>query len=346
MAKYIFYPICLNLLMVIQSPIYLLAQDYSSPYNLINDSLSILFYNTENLFDDINNFDSEDDEYSSGGIRNWNTKRYNQKINRISRAVLSSNGWKVPDLIGLCEIENRNVVGCLINSSLLQKAKLKCVHKESPDRRGIDVCLLYNPLKVHLLDTAFLRVKLSEGYCSRDILYAKMKCYNDTLHVFVCHWPSRYGGHLASNPNRLRASQILNFKIDLLYKENRFSKIIIMGDLNDELKDESILNILSKSYSSNEQRIVNVLDNSKQDGTIKYKDQWFIFDHFLISTNLLNRNKKIFCETKGKICTPSFLLINDEKHLGKKPFRTYQGYKYNGGYSDHLPILLKLKNSQ
>ncbi len=302
---------------------------YASNQNK-NDSISILFYNVENLFDLKNDSTCLDDEFTPKGNRYWNYNRLNKKLNNISKAIIASNNWEIPDIIGLAEVENKNIIKLLISKSLLRKKKLKVLHRDSKDKRGIDVCLLYNPEKIILIEHSFIEVKLSNKKYSRDILYAQLKIKNKRFHVFVCHWPSRYLGELKSEKHRETASQSLVQKLNEIPKNQN---IIIMGDFNDEQDNKSIKNLLKSA--KHELRIA--IDKSNSE-TLKYKSVWNAFDHFIVSGNF-QKNVLIKNAYVGK---PDFLFIKDSRFLGKKPFRTYSGYKYLGGYSDHLPILLKL----
>lgn len=306
------------------------------------DSLSVLFYNVENLFDDIDDLNSGDDEFLSNGLRNWSSFRYKSKIKKISQVILASNKWEGPDLIGLSEIENRNVLNELSGNSLLNTIGYKILHKESSDHRGIDVGLLYNPQKISILDSAFYRLELSENTFSRDILYAKLKFLKDTLHVFVCHWPSRYSGALSSELNRMKASNLLLHQCVQIISKNSNSKILIMGDFNDEPNDKSLLNLTNNLMLNNKPLLSNLMDDEFELGTIKYKNQWYLFDQFIISNNLFKSKNGLRFLGIPQICSSSFLFIKDEKYLGNKPYRTFSGYKFIGGYSDHLPILIKL----
>jgi len=307
-----------------------------------SDTLTVLFYNVENLFDDVDDPSLGDDEFSKKGIRAWNGFKYKSKIKKISQVILAANNWEATSIIGLAEIENRNVLKELTSSSLLSRIGYKILHKESPDHRGIDVGLLYDPKKIVLLDSAFYEIELAEQTYSRDILYAKMKIHNDILHVFVCHWPSRFGGALSSENNRMIASEVLLNQCKRLLTENENSKFFIMGDFNDEPKDKSLSNLHDKLMLNNQAFLHNLMDNEFDLGTIKFQNQWYLFDQFLISNDLLKNDFGLQLYAKSQICSLPFLLVKDEKYLGIKPFRTFSGYRFIGGYSDHLPILVRL----
>ena len=303
--------------------------------NKINHSseFTVLFYNVENLFDVINDKGEGDDEYSKDGVRRWNAKRYDSKLKKIAQAIISANDWTFPDVIALAEIENRSVIDDLCSNTVLKKINYQVVHRESPDHRGIDVVLLYNPERITLNDSAFLEVRISEDYCSRDILYVSLKINQSDFHFFVCHWPSRYGGVSSSENNRILASQILKKKIESLCQQSPNPNIVVMGDFNDEPEDKSIKNLTDGI-------MLNLMD-SIDEGTIKFQNEWYTFDQFWVNKTLMN-SASFGLKLEVKVCRLPFLLLDDEKYLGVKPFRTYYGYKYQGGYSDHLPILLKM----
>jgi hypothetical protein len=301
-----------------------------------------LFYNVENLFDFVDDPIQGDDEFLKNSLRVWTEFKYRSKVKKISQAILAANDWQFPALIGLSEIENRRVLNDLCSGSLLSGTSYKILHQESGDHRGIDVGLLYNPEKFVLIDSGFYEVRLSETKYSREILYAQLRFASDTLHVFVCHWPSRYSGTVSSEDDRMLASNLLYEKCKEVQLEYMSPKILIMGDFNDEPKDKSLMNISRKILGDTKNSLINLMDARFKLGTIKYQNQWYLFDQFLVSGSFFASSRDLCVVDKPKICFLPFLMVDDEKHLGKKPFRTFVGYKYQGGYSDHLPILLKL----
>ncbi len=331
----------ISIILMLMLHVYKLQAQQISAFNQF-DTLTVLFYNVENLFDDIDDQNLGDDEFTRDGLRNWNAFKYKSKIKKISQVILAVNTWEAPDLIGLSEIENWNVLNELSSNSLLSNIGYKIIHKESSDHRGIDVGLLYNPQKVSILDSAFYSLELTENIFSRDILYAKIKFRKDTLHVFVCHWPSRYSGALSSEVNRIKASNLLFNQCQKIFSENVNSKILIMGDFNDEPTDKSLQNLANNLMLNNKSLLCNLMDNEFDLGTIKFQNQWYLFDQFIISNNLLENESGLRYLNPPQICSLPFLLVKDEKYLGVKPFRTFSGYKFIGGYSDHFPILLKL----
>lgn len=289
---------------------------FSSKVFSASDSISILFYNVENLFDTEDDTLKNDDEFLPDGKKKWTNTKWNEKTNKIAKIIAGNN---YPEIIGLCEIENKLVLEKLKNHYLFKNKKYSIIHFESPDSRGIDCALLYQHNKLDILSMRANKVNLN-GRKTRDILSATFTHLNDTLALFVNHWPSRYGGKKKSNPKREIASKVLLFLMDSTATNFPNHKLIAMGDFNDEPKDSS-LKVLSK-YNNR---------SAKLNGTIKYKGKWQVFDQFICSKNF----------SYGlTVYKPTFLLEEDKTYGGEKPFRTYYGPFFNGGFSDHLPIKL------
>lgn len=315
-----------------------------------SDTYKIMFYNVENLFDTYNDSLINDEEFLPQGDRFWNANKYYSKINNIFKVIIALGEWNPPAIIGLCEIENKKVINDLVNNTPLVKFEYKIIHKESPDRRGIDVALLYrdelfSPLNYQAIPINFPNNPESK---TRDILYVKGIAKNtDTLNIFINHWPSRWGGQLESEGRRLYVASVLKAKVDSIFSSNPKSNIVIMGDFNDYPENKSINNILDASQEFNqikENKLFNLsstFSKSKNIGTHKYQGEWGILDQFIISGNLLNKRNKIFTSINDiHIFNPDFLLEPDKNYFGYKPNRTFVGYKYNGGFSDHLPTYL------
>ncbi|SHE99396.1 Endonuclease/Exonuclease/phosphatase family protein [Mariniphaga anaerophila] len=316
---------------------------------------SILSYNVENLFDVDDAPASNDEEFTPAGDRHWTHKRFRQKITNISKVILNSNGWTPPALVALCEIENRYVLNQLLTETPLQSFPYKIIHKDSPDQRGIDVALIYNENEFYPLEYKYTPIRLSEDSVldSREILYVSGIVRNtDTLHLFANHWPSRYSGIMESQPKRNLAAQTLRNEVTALQKKYHNPKIIIVGDFNDQPTDESVKDYLEALATSGENQQINKnslynLSSSwvnKEPGTIKYQSQWSVFDQVIVSGSLLHSENGLSTKADwAEIIRLPFLLENDERYGGQKPTRTYNGFRYNGGFSDHLPVLVKLQ---
>jgi predicted extracellular nuclease len=311
----------------------------------------IVFYNCENYFDNKDDTLTNDEEFLPDGDRNWTLSRYLDKGNRIAKVITAIGGWRPPELVGLCEVENRSVLNYLIKSSPLYVFNYKIIHKESPDQRGIDVALLYQPKSFSPIFTHFIPINYPfSDRKTRDILYTKGLLMNgDTLHLFVNHWPSRYGGQLESEESRLYVASQLKTYTDSIALSTSGSLIVLIGDFNDEPDNQSLLEKLDavpKYDSLIRPKLVNLsyaLQFEKYEGTYKYQGNWGIIDQIIVSGSLLEGNENTFTlPEKATIFNAPFLLETDETYLGQKPFRTFTGFKYNGGYSDHLPVFLDL----
>jgi hypothetical protein len=316
------------------------------------DKISILFYNVENLFDTKNDPFTEDDEFTPDGDRHWTYNKLNRKLFHISKVILSASGWTPPTVVALCEIENRYVLEKLISTTPLKSQLYKIIHKESPDHRGIDVALLYNKNKFDPIKYNYFPLKDKHNLVmrTREILYVSGVVNGiDTIHFFINHWPSRYSGLLETQHSRNVAAKLLRQKVDEVFQKYNSPKIIIMGDFNDQPTDESVTDFLNAKEIKNKinngelyNLSFNWLKNKR--GTLKYQSQWSVFDQIIVSGELLNATKGCAAEVEdATIVNQSFLFVKDEKYGGKKPNRTYYGYTYKGGFSDHLPVLLQLK---
>ncbi|MFA5324889.1 MAG: endonuclease [Bacteroidales bacterium] len=311
-----------------------------------------LFWNVENYFDPFNDPKTADEDFSFGGKNYWNWKKFEKKRNAIAKVILSAADKYecFPIIIGLAEIENKMVLNQIINETALYRLGYSIIHKNSPDKRGIDIALLYSNKDFNPLSTEFLQVTLPDSSSTRDILYVKGVLQNnppheDTIHIFVNHWPSKLGGEKESLPKRMAAAKTLKTKVDSIFNlyKNIYSSsiypfqeyrtyntpnIIIMGDFND-IPDGKPLMYLCDTLLTN--LSIPLFHEGK--GTIKYQGEWEMIDQFIISKSLITN-------TEFSIFSPGFLLEEDKTYLGKKPFRTFIGPRYNGGISDHLPVVL------
>jgi len=315
----------------------------------------IMFYNCENLYDCINDTLKNDEEFLPEGSRYWSKGKYYEKLNHISKVITAIGGWSPPELVGLCEIENLKVLHDLTRNSALYPFEYKIIHQESPDNRGIDVALLYQTKKYTPIENKFIAIHFPNEpkKHTRDILYSKgILNKTDTLHIFVNHWPSRMGGELESEEFRFFVASVLKSKTDSIFATNSNPNIIIMGDFNDEPINKSIavvLGIKNNAVKIDDDQLYNltaISGISQNIGTHKYQGNWAVLDQFFISGNLLSPKSKLFTTTHDfTLFNADFLLEKDGNYLGVKPFRTFSGYKYIGGYSDHLPIFFDLNQN-
>jgi len=308
----------------------------------------IMFYNTENLFDTRNDSVTADDEFTPQGDMHWNNNRYTAKLNNLYKTIIALGGWQPPDIIGVCEIENCVVLSDLLNLTPLSKFPYRIIHDDSPDRRGIDVALLYNSETVRFLQSKYFNIN-KPGLFTREILYFKALIHRDTCHFLINHWPSRSAGQLRTETDRLSAALRLRSIVDSLFQARPNAKIIITGDFNDEPQDESLSVCLSAGTDPGEAHSAVLYNLSiapasgKFRGTVKFRGQWNLFDQVIVSGTLLQTKPGLWVLPSGyRIFGPSFLLTEDDQYNGFKPFRTYNGYNYQGGFSDHLPVYIDL----
>ena len=287
------------------------------------DSLTIIFYNTENFFDCEHDTLHNDYEFLPSGKRHWTRGRMDYKAEQTARVLANAGGNSTPALIGLCEVENRKCLSLLCHKMVDYHYRI--LHSESPDERGIDVALLYDHKQFQLLDSAFLHVGASKGLRTRDILYASGRTTSgDTLHIFVCHLPSMLGGAKATEWKRQAAKDLLRQCTDSILGCNRNAQIIVMGDMNCQPSDD---------ISGLHNRMTEL--QKKGIGTEKYRGRWTCLDQFYLSYALDSR-----CSVS--VYAPAWLSERDDKYTGTRPKRTFYGYKYRrDGYSDHFPIVLK-----
>jgi predicted extracellular nuclease len=308
-----------------------------------------MFYNTENFFDSGNDSLTNDDEFTFMGDRGWTSARMHTKAERLAKVILAAGKWNPPVFVGLCEIENLQVLELLTGIAPLNKYHYKIVQKDSPDERGIDVALIYRSELFRPFDYQAIPVVDSDdkSFKTRDILRVSGVLNGcDTLHVFVNHWPSRYGGVMETKRFRNLAAEILKKSIQTLKTTFPGAKIICMGDFNDTPKDESVDRILEAKESDNPEikgEMINLsfrwLSNTVQ--TMKNQYIWETFDQWIVSDYFLE-DKKCIKFLNAEIFNAGFLLEPDAKFGGIKPKRTYIGFKYQEGFSDHLPILLRV----
>lgn len=308
----------------------------------------VMEYNVENLFDCRHDSLKNDTEFLPNSLRGWSWKRYHDKLNKIAKVILAASGNQVPDLVGLCEVENAYCLDGLVKYSPLRDAAYRYVMTDSPDERGIDVALLYQPVSFRLIASNRIRIPYQEGRrLTRDILHVTGRVVSgDTLDVFVCHMPSRMGGEKKSEPYRLFTSGILRQAVDSIMNIRCTPYLIILGDFNDYPHNSSLREVLAAKKPENpviSTRLYNLMDG-KEGGTYRYKNEWGILDQLIVSGTFLKDSGNLRTSyDKARILTFPFLLEEDDRYGGEKPFRTYNGMRYHGGYSDHLPLLLEME---
>lgn len=293
----------------------------------------VMFWNVENFFDWTDQGRGESDaEFSSMGSRRWTRKKFYAKCDAIAKTIIwiGERYGRLPDVIGLAEVENRRVLNMLLESSLLRKCGYGIVHYDSGDRRGIDVALLYRK-EVFELSESFITTPEHEGekLATRDILTVRMRRKTDREHVtfIVNHHPSKYGGSKASESRRNSVMISLSELCDSLLKTPENSRIVAMGDFNDN-PDGPQFSVMDGLMVNKAQEL-----HQKGEGTIRYEGKWDLIDMFIVSPALKESSVM-------EIVRVPFLMTREKKHPGGKPFRTYSGPRYIGGVSDHCPVVL------
>lgn len=300
---------------------------------ILSSLLTFMELNCENLFDTRHDSLKNDLEFLPDGSYKWTPYRYWAKLNHLGQEIVAQSD-PVPDFVAMCEVENDSVMFDLTKRSLLRNAGYEYVMTSSPDERGIDVALLYQPASFALLHSHSIRIKpLPDTRPTRDILYASgLLITGDTLHIFVVHAPSRRGGEQVSRPYRLLVASQLAEAVDSVYAISRDAKIIIAGDFND-YADSPVLQYLYEHHLINMSADAQGSHGAK--ATYRWHGEWRSLDQILCSPSLAARKQS------SVIGDLPFLLEDDEKYGGKKPYRTYLGPRYLGGYSDHLPLVVQ-----
>lgn len=310
---------------------FLLALTLTVSTQIQAQTRTIAFYNVENLFDTINHPEKNDEEFLPEGSYEWTSDRYNAKLKRINEVIDS---LEVPMILGMCEIENESVVQDVVNAGSMKNSHA-IVHFESLDQRGIDNAIIYDKTLLKLEKSGMIRFNMPEPSSpSRDIVWAKFSRGKDTILTMVNHWPSRRGGQVESEPKRMIAAVAASHFIDSVLNQNKKTKIVFLGDLNDhpnnrsaQLIAESLKPIISEK-------------SGKFGGSHNYRGEWGVLDHMLVSKAFLKGRTKIKKRT-AEIFSPEFLLTTYQGNI--VPKRNYGGRKYLGGYSDHLPVVVKVK---
>lgn len=294
-----------------------------------HDTLSVLFWNVENFFDWRNDSTTVSDlEFSPAGERHWTWKRFQAKANAFAKTLFWIEGetGRLPDIVGLEEVENSFVLRQVLSKTALRKTDYKYVHYDSPDHRGIDVALLYRSSGLELVDSKACHLYAADTVMStRDILLCRFRKDSSEFAVLVNHHPSKYGGAAESVPRRRIAVERLRFLADSLAALG-IDRIIAGGDFNDT-PDNPVFRLLEPAL------IPTHLDLHRRGrGTIKYDGKWDLIDHIYVSPGWRGPSMRIL--------RIPFLLTRDNVHSGEKPLRTYTGPRHTAGVSDHLPVLL------
>ena len=333
--------------------------------NIGKDTLTfrIVSYNVENLFDCKHDSLKDDYEFLPKATRRWNYFKYKKKLDNVARTIVAVGEGTLPALVALCEVENDSVMHDLTRYSALREAGYRYIMTQSEDERGIDVALLYQRSLFKPIGQQSLKVERpsKRNHPTRDILHVWGLLLNlDTLDIFIAHFPSRSEGAKATEPYRLSAARRLKQAIDSICQVRVRAQVIVTGDFNDYPDNRSVKEVLAADVPPEDKdslqtnRLYHLLAGKapkrkrwwaySASGSYKYKGEWGLLDHILVSGNLLQASSPLFtCEEQAGVARLPFLLKPDPKYGGMQPFRTYQGMRYEGGFSDHLPVYAEFR---
>ncbi len=315
------------------------------------------FYNVENLYDTISDPKKQDTEFIPNGNKRWNTQKYQYKLGQLSQVINDMGkeyGVDAPLIMGLCEVENKQVLEDLVNHKDLKRKKYGIAHQDSPDHRGVDVALLYRKEYFTFIaqNSHVLTYPSETNFATRSQLVVTGLFEKDTLSFVVNHWPSRRGGERKSDPKRIAAAKLTRSIVDSLLAKNPKAKVMVMGDLNDCPVDNSVYDYLlaqedinNKSKDGKPILFNPMYQMHKQGmGTLAHADKWQIFDQIILTPELVaepEKGKYHYVPKSAKVFMAHYLKQDSGKYKGY-PFRTYVGDNFMGGYSDHFPVFIFL----
>lgn len=315
---------------------------------------TLAFYNLENLFDTINDPIKFDDYSPIMELKTNRGEAYRRKITNMAR-VIAEIGKDVthntPAILGVCEVENKDVLEDIVNDSTLLEKNYGIVHYDSPDSRGIDVALLYQkslftPISSSAHELKIYDTQTQKQITTRDQLLVSGKLEGDLIHIIVNHWPSRRGGEARSRPKRVAAAQLNKRILDSLQAQDPYAKVIIMGDLNDDPTNPSVKNVLKakrKRKKVDFKGLYNPFEKFYRDGlgTTAYRDNWSLFDQIIVSKTLLEKDYTSFRYYQAGIFNKNYLITPKGKYKGY-PFRSWNDSGFSNGFSDHFPVYIYL----
>lgn len=297
------------------------------------EPLSIAFWNVENLFDLVDDPSTNDDEFALGGKKNITQDIYDLKLKHCAEVLTDL----AADIVGFCEIENRFMLEEL--NRVYTGRNYKIVHFDSPDERGIDNALFYDPEKFEVIETRAIRNNLPKGDLTRDILLVTGKYDNKTLHIFVNHWPSNYGGKKQSLPKRAATAALIVKEVRKILAKNMSAEIILLGDFNEDPTDEHVRSLKTVGLTS----LMEPLMGQPKVGTYVYRGTDYFYDQIIISDGLEDA-------TGLTINRESLFILDNEKYRQNEgkyshyPFRFWAGNNLLGGYSDHLAVRVEIRS--
>lgn len=318
----------------------------------------IAFYNLENLFDTINQEGVLDEEFTPEGLDRWTGDKYRKKIENMAMAVArigEDDGWKGgPAVMGVSEIENRQVLEDLILHPALKESGYQIVHYDSPDLRGVDVALLYRTRFFRVTASTSNELKIfdekGERIYTRDQLVVSGIFDGEQMHFIVNHWPSRSGGEMTTRPRRNAAADLTRHLVDSLLEIDSKAKVFVMGDLNDDPSNESLRKHLKASddpANVKEGELFNCMYPlyKKGIGSLYYRDGLNLFDQIIVTPSLLGKDFTSYKFYKARVFNSQFLVQKDGQYKGY-PLRTMVGTVFQGGYSDHFPVYVLVVKDQ
>lgn len=327
--------------------ILLLLTYFSGAAQIEPSGFSVGFYNLENLFDTIDQADIWDDDRTPNGKYHYNTEVYQTKLENMSRVIrdMHKHNPQYPlYLLGLAELENQNVIEDLISKLPDSLQAWGIIHQDSPDKRGIDVALIYQQNHIQVVDFNLIELRLwnsnSQRIYTRDILEVHLIFQAQEMMVYINHWPSRRGGEKRSRRLRETAAKTLRKRIEFILNQNPDLGILIMGDFNDNPNNSSFKNYLRTGLIGQDSLLVNPFETLYKKGfhSLIYRDQGFLFDQIIFNKSYLDASNKIRYKS-SLIFNPKYLTNPNGKYKGY-PFRSYGGHRFQGGFSDHYPVII------
>ena len=295
------------------------------------EPLSVGFWNVENLYDLENDPNKNDDEFSIGGRKNVDQEIYDLKIKNCSEVLFDLN----VDILGLCEVENSKVLNDL--NKAYKDRDYSIIHYDSPDNRGIDNALMYDKDRFSIISSRAIENRLENGGNTRDILYVEGEYQNGTLHLFVNHWPSNYGGREKAIPKRTSTAELIIEEIKILKKTDPLAEIILIGDFNENPDEDNIQMLEEIGLTS----LMKPMIGKPKIGTNVYRGKDYLYDQIIVndqlkdSDNLSVLNKSVYI-----LDLPKYR--QQEGNYKHYPFRFWAGNRLLGGYSDHLAVKVKI----
>lgn len=313
------------------------------------------FYNLENLFDTIpNNPLGRDEEYTPAGKNQWDGRKYRNKIHNLAQCIAAMTTPTTPygpAILGVSEIENKSVLDDLVADPQIKKWNLQVVHHDSPDRRGVDVGMLYNPRFFQVVNVTnhTLTIEKNPNFRTRDQMCVVGLLDREPIAVIVNHWPSRLGGQKQSSYLREAAAALSKHIADSIWSIDPSIPVVVMGDLNDDPQDKSVAKVLGAKKNMKDVDAHEFYNpwwkilNDQGVGTLAYKGAWNLFDQIILSGNLLEGNTSTGLQYMKAIVNNFDFLTGQEGNRQGYPLRTFSGGVYLNGYSDHFPTMVLLK---